>query len=147
MFEALSEDGKERKKKILVLAITVGLALAVIGLVVALLLGTYGYHVRRTTLHEGRLLGMLEQEPKLHQVVEGLREKGPLIASPETKQELERWLGKWGDQKKDEILDKGQIWPTTRIFDAGDMIYFIYFDEEQIMRDFTYISTPDYKVR
>jgi len=86
----------------------------------------------------------LEEEPTLHQVTVGLEEKAPLAASPQNEGELEEWIAKYGGQKRDEILEKGRQWPITRIFDAGDMIYFIYFDEEQIMRDFTYVSTPDY---
>jgi hypothetical protein len=129
------------------IAVTVGLTLAVVGLLVAVYLGVFGYHFRRTTLHEGRLQGMLNQEPTLYQVVVGLREKAPLVASPEGEEELERWLSKWGDQRKEEILEKARRWPITRIFEAGDMIYFIYFDEGKVMRDFVYISTPGYKVQ
>ena len=126
---------------------TLGLALAVAGLVTARILEAFGFHVRRTTLHERRLQGVLNQEPTLYQVVEGLKGKAPLIASPQGEKELARWVAKWGDEKKDEILEKGRRWPITRIFDAGDMIYFIYFDEEKIMRDFAYISNPDYRVQ
>ena len=149
MFEALSKaaDERERNKKLLVLAVTIGLALAAAGLVVALILGVYGYQIRRTTLHESRLQGVLDQEPTLYQVVEGLKEKAPLIAAPEGKEELAQWVSKWGDQKRDEILTKGRTWPIVRIFDAGDMFYFIYFDEQEIMRDFVYIGTPNYQVR
>ena len=45
------------------------------------------------------------------------------------------------------VIDIGAAAVRARIrlpFDAGDMIYFIYFDDEQIMRDFTYVSTPGY---
>ncbi|MEE9264796.1 MAG: hypothetical protein V3V11_10105, partial [Vicinamibacteria bacterium] len=94
-----------------------------------------------------RLQGVLDQEPTLYQVVEGLKEKAPLIASPEGEEELAKWVSKWGDQNRDEILTKGRTWPIVRIFDAGDMIYFIYFDEQEIMRDFVYIGTPNYQVR
>ena len=142
--ETRIRDEKEATKKRLVFGITVGLTLAAIGLAIALHLGTIGYDVRRTLLHEARLEGVLEQEPTLHQVTVGLEEKAPLVASPQNEGELEQWIARHGDQKKEEILEKGRQWPITRIFDAGDMIYFIYFDEEQIMRDFTYVSTPDY---
>ncbi len=149
MFDALTRirDEKEAKKKILVFGVTIGLALAAIGLVIALYLGTLGYDVRRTLLHEARLQGVLHEEPTLYQIVVGLEEKAPLVGSPESGEELEEWIAQYGDQKKEEILKKGRQWPITRIFDAGDMIYFIYFDEEQIMRDFTYISTPGFVAR
>ena len=146
MLDALTRisDEKEATKRILVYGITVGLSLAAIGLVIALYLGTIGYDVRRTLLHEARLKGVLQEEPTLHQVTVGLEEKAPLVASPESEKELQEWIARYGGQKKEEILDKGGQWPITRVFDAGDMIYFIYFDEEQIMRDFTFISTPGY---
>ncbi len=149
MFEALSKaaDERERNKRLLVLAITIGLALAAAGLVIALILGVSGYHVRRMTLHDSRLQGVLDQEPTLYQVVEGLKEKAPLIASPEGEEELAEWVSKWGDQKRDEILTKGRTWPIVRIFEAGDMVYLIFFDEEKIMRDFVYVDNPDYEVR
>ncbi len=149
MFEALSkaDDERERNKKLLVLAVTIGLAFAAAGLVIALILGVSGYHVRRMTLHDGRLQGVLDQEPTLYQVVEDLKEKAPLIAFPKGEEELAQWISKWGDQKRDEILTKGRTWPIVRLFEAGDMIYFIYFDEQEIMRDFVYIDTPNFEVR
>jgi len=52
-----------------------------------------------------------------------------------------------GRKKKDEILQKGRQWPITRIFDAGDMIYFIFFDEKEIMRGFVYINAPEFRAR
>jgi len=146
VFEALSNaaDERERNKKLLVLAVTIGLTLAAVGLVIALTLGVYGYHVRRMTLHQARLQGVLDQEPTLYQVVAGLKEKAPLIASPEGEEELAQWVSEWGDQKRDEIHTKGRTWPIVRLFEAGDMIYFIFFDEEKIMRDFVYVDNPDY---
>jgi hypothetical protein len=146
MFDAETRisDEKRAAKKHLVFGVTVGLTLAAIGLAIALYLGTVGYDVRRSLLHEARLKGVLEEEPTLYQVTVGLEEKAPLVASPQNEEELERWIARYGDQKKEEILEKGRQWPMTRIFDAGDMIYFIYFDDEQIMRDFTYVSTPGY---
>jgi len=142
--ETRIRDEKEATKKRLVFGITVGLTLAAIGLVIALYLGTLGYDVRRSLLHEARLKGVLEEEPTLYQVTVGLEEKAPLVASPQNAEELGQWIAKYGDQKREEILEKGRQWPITRIFDAGDMTYFIYFDDEQIMRDFTYVSTPGY---
>lgn len=137
-------DEEEIKKKILVFGVTAGLLLALVGLVIALYLGTIGYDVRRTLLHEARLEGLLEEEPTLYQVTVGLEEKGPLVASPETEEDLEEWIAHYGDQKRDEILEKGREWPITRIFDAGDMIYFIYFDDKEVMRDYAFVSTPGY---
>ena len=142
MLDALTRitEENETKKKILAFGVTAGLILAIIGLVIALYLGTVGYDVRRTLLHEARLKGVLQEEPTLYQVTVGLREKAPLVASPRSQEELEEWIARYGDQKKAEILEKGNEWPVTRIFDAGDMIYFIFFDEAGVMRDYALVS-------
>ena len=149
MFDAETRirDEKDSDKKRLVFGITVGLTLAAIGLGIALYLGAFGYDVRRTLLHEARLQGVLAQSPTLYQVTVGLQEKAPLVASPKNDSELGEWIAKYGDQKKDEILEKGHQWPITRVFDAGDMIYFIYFDDKEVMRDFTFVSKPGYVPR
>jgi hypothetical protein len=147
MLEVLSKFGqveKRSKKKLLLLA-SVGLVLTGVGLTGALLFGGLYYQFRRATSHENRLYGILEQTPTLYQVTEGLKEKAPLLASPESVEELEGLASRW-PSKRDEIIEKASTWPLTRVFDAGDMIYFVYFDEEEVMKDFTYVDNPDYKV-
>jgi hypothetical protein len=139
----LGQVEKRSKKKILLL-MSAGLVLTGIGLTAALIFGGYYYEYRRSVLHERRLRGILEQEPTLYQVTEGLREKAPLVASPGSVEELEKLASKW-PSKRDEIIEKGTRWPITRVYDAGDMIYFIYFDDKEIMRDFTYVDNPDYR--
>jgi hypothetical protein len=137
-----SQVERRNKKKLLLLA-TVGLVLTGVGLTGALLFGGLYYQFRRATSHEKRLYGILEQTPTLYQVTEGLKEKAPLLASPESTTELESWASKW-PSKRDEILEKAAMWSLTRVFDAGDMIYFVYFDEDEVMKDFTYVDNPDY---
>jgi hypothetical protein len=147
MLEGLSKFSqveKRNKKKVLLLA-SAGLVLTSVGLTGALLFGNLYYEFRRAVLHERRLYGILEQKPTLYQVTEGLREKAPLLASPESAEELESLASKW-PSKRDEIIEKGATWSLTRVFNAGDMIYFIYFDEEEIMKGFTYVDNPDYRV-
>jgi len=46
----------------------------------------------------------------------------------------------FGGPRRDEVLEKGARWPHTRVFDAADMRYFIYFDADEVMRDFTLVS-------
>ena len=147
MLEVLSKFSqveKRNKKKILLLAL-VGIFLTGVGLTGALLFGGLYYQLRRATSHEKRLYGILEQKPTLYQVTEGLKEKAPLLASPESVDELESWASKW-PSRRDEIIEKASTWSLTRVFDAGDMIYFIYFDEDEVMKDFTYVDNPDYEV-
>ena len=38
------------------------------------------------------------------------------------------------------ILEKAKRFPQLRIFAAGDMMYYIFFDAEHIMRDYVYVS-------
>jgi len=148
MFAEIDGAGERenRRKKRLVLFAVLGLAPTIFALLSALYLGAFGYQIRRHTLHEGRLEKLLAEEPTLYQITEGLREKAPLLASPEDEAELERLASRW-PARKDIILEKASHWPLMRVFDGGDMLYFIYFDAERIMRDFVYISNPDYRVR
>lgn len=123
-------------------AVTIGLAAAVTigGLVTALVLGTLGYDIRRSHMHEARLKGILVQSPTAYQVTEGLKEKAPLVAIVTTPEELDDAVARWGDDKADEIRKKAKEWPELRVYSAGDMTYFIFFDKKQIMRDYVYVS-------
>lgn len=141
LFQPRPETPK-RGKKIWATILVAGFLLAAIGLVVSLVLGTFGYDVRRRLLHESRLEYILGERPKLWQVVEGLREKAPLQASPEGDGDLRRAIAGYSDSERAEILKKADRWPELRIFDAGDMMYVIYFDEEEVMRDFVLVDKP-----
>lgn len=114
-------------------------AITVSGLSVALLLGTYGYDIRRYNMHDARLKGILAQSPTVYQVTEGLKEKAPLLAVVE-KDEVQAAATKWGDERRTEILEKAKLWPQLRIYAAGDMMYFIFFDDKNIMRDYVLVS-------
>jgi hypothetical protein len=148
MLEALERISSKQKpdKKKLTIVLVASLLLTAIGLSAAFLFGTYYYHFRRTLLHERRLEGLLREEPSVNQITEGLQEKAPLMASPEAADELRKVAAKW-PLKSEEILSKHERWSLTRVYDAGDMIYFIYFDSEGIMRDYIFVDNPDYHPR
>jgi hypothetical protein len=110
------------------------------GLVIATVLGKFGYDIRRANMHEARLKGILVQTPTEYQVTEGLREKAPLVQVVESTRDLDRAIGKWGVSKESEIREKAARWPELRVYAAGDMMYFIYFDRDHIMRDYIYVS-------
>ena len=74
-------------------------------------------------------------------VTEGLKEKAPLVAVVESEEELERAVSTWASEHAEEIVGKARQWPQLRLYAAGDMIYFIYFDETNIMRDYVYVSS------
>jgi outer membrane lipopolysaccharide assembly protein LptE/RlpB len=108
---------------------------------VAFVLGAQYFKLRRFATHETRLQRLLPQEPTIEQITVGLHDEGStLVDAPEGDAALRKATARWGDQKREEILAKGRRWPTTRVFLAGDMVYFIFFDSQGVMKDFTCVS-------
>lgn len=108
---------------------------------VAFWLGAAYFQVRRVTTHATRLENLLRKNPTVDQVTEGLRlEESPLVASPVGEEALREAANRWGRDKKAEVLAKGRRWPRTRVFRAGDMIYFLFFDDAGVMRDYSFVS-------
>jgi hypothetical protein len=136
--EETGEEPRSSRRRL----VTVGVAAAVTigGLATALVLGTYGYDIRRTNMHEARLKGILVQSPTIYQVTEGLKEKAPLIEIVNSPADLDESVAKWGSSKAEEIREKAKAWPKLRVYSAGDMVYFIFFDDKKIMRDYVYVS-------
>jgi hypothetical protein len=136
--DAREEDPRAaRNRMILTVAASV---VAISGLAIALILGTLGYDVRRMNMHEARLKGILIQTPTVYQVTEGLKEKAPLVRIVESPEDLEDAVDRYGGEKREVILEKAERFPQLRIFAAGDMMYFIFFDAEHRMRDYVYVS-------
>lgn len=140
-FEDTPTGDEPKKKTWRMVTLGVSLLVTVSGLVLALYLGTWGYNIRRFNMHEARLRGILVQQPTVYQVTEGLKEKAPLVEVPESEEELLEVTQRWGRDRQSEILKKASRWKQVRVFAAGDMMYFIYFDHENIMRDFVYVSS------
>ena len=130
------------KKKLLFFVSFFSLILTGAGLLGALYFGELYYDFRRNVLHDKRLNGILGEEPTLYQVTKGLEEKAPLVACPSDGTELKKLATRWSD-KTVEILEKGARWTLTRVYDAGDMTYFIYFDQQDVMRDFVYVDNQE----
>lgn len=139
VLDEMSPPGPMRTRRRFLTAVVAALV-TVAGLVIALVLGTFGYDIRRSVLHEARLKGILVQTPTEYQVTEGLKEKAPLVAIVESPADLDDAIGKWGAAKESEIREKAARWPDLRIYAAGDMMYFIFFDRDHIMRDYVYVS-------
>jgi len=129
-----------RKKRGVVVSGVAGF-ITVAGLGAALYFGTLGYDVRRTQMHNRRLRGILVQTPTVYQVTEGLKEKAPLVNVIESPAELDAAITRWGSRKEAEIRDKAGDWPQLRVFAAGDMMYFIYFDDDDVMKDYVYVTS------
>ena len=135
------EKRESSPPKRVAIALGVAAAVTIAGLGTALYLGKLGYDIRRTNRHDTRLRRILVQTPTVYQVTEGLKEKAPLVAIVESEKDLERAVSTWGSEHAEEIVVKARQWAQLRIYAAGDMIYFIYFDETNIMRDYVYVSS------
>ena|SRR5260370_15880047 len=104
-------------------------------------LGAWGFDFRRYSQHEGRLARLVVQHPTRDRVERGLADEGsPLIEAPEGPLALEEVARTLGRRKAEEVLEKGRRWPTTRVFRAGDMLYFLYFDRDDVLQDYTCVS-------
>ncbi len=111
--------------------------ITVVLLVLAIWLGTLAYWLRLTSMHEGRLRNLNAKKPKIEAVVAAFEaEKSPLVAAPQDAAQLGRAAAVHGARRQAEIVVKGQQWPTARVFQAGEVSYFIFFDGEGVMRDF-----------
>jgi hypothetical protein len=107
----------------------------------ALVLGAWGFDFRRYQQHEGRLRRLALQHPTLDRVILGLSDEGSaLVDSPVGAAALEQAARVRGGRKAGEVMEKGSRWPITRVFLAADMVYFLYFDGEGVLRDFTCVS-------
>jgi hypothetical protein len=110
-------------------------------LTLALLLGSWGFNYRRYKQHETRLARLVELRPELERVEAGLEAEGsPLVAAPRDARELDALIERYHGQKREEIRDKASRFLETRVFAAGDMVYFLFFDERQRLRAFTCVS-------
>ena len=110
-------------------------------LALALALGAWGFDYRRYSQHEARMKRALEQEPTMARLSAGLAEEGAVvIASPQTPEETERAIAEHAGGRAPEIREKAGRWDHLTLYKAADMVYFVYFDDGQVMRDFTCVG-------
>lgn len=103
----------------------------------ALFLGTWGFEYRRLSQHEGRLRRVMEQEPTVSRLTEGLANEGTVVLSaPETPEDVQRAIATYGTAAADVLRKKAGQWPLVRVFRTADMLYFVFFDEDGVMKDF-----------
>jgi hypothetical protein len=102
------------------------------------MLVAWGFSHRRQSFHDGRLQRLVDREPQLWQVVEGLAAEGTqLLAAPRGEDELRQLGSGWDERAASEVLAKGARWSRIRVFGADDMIYVLYFDERGVLRDYS----------
>jgi hypothetical protein len=125
--------------------VVVAAAVVITGLIgwLAFVLGSVGFDVRRYSMHEGRLARLLPLKPTSEQLTRGLEDEGThLVAIAKGEAELRGAASTLAGPRAAAVFEKGARWPATRIFLAGDMVYFIYFDSVGVMRDFVCVSRP-----
>jgi hypothetical protein len=117
------------------LAVTLG------ALTIAMLLGATSFDFRRYTQHENRMRKVLREAPSVERLTQGLAEEGTaVIAAPTSRAEAERVIAARGGLKQAELRAKAGRYPQLRVYRAGDMLYFVFFDADGVMRDFTCVS-------
>ena len=106
-----------------------------------MLLGSASFDFRRYTVHERRMQKVLREQPTADRLTRGLADEGTAqLAVARTREEVEREASARGGKKAAEIREKGARHVETRVYQAGDMLYFVYFDADGVMRDFTCVS-------
>jgi len=117
------------------LAVTLGT------LSVAFWLGAASFDARRYDQHRRRLQKVMGQQPTADRLTRGLEAEGSrLFATAATPEEKERLAAARGGARAAEIRQKAARLAELRVYEAGDMLYFVYFDREGVMRDFTCVS-------
>jgi hypothetical protein len=106
-----------------------------------MLLGSASFDYRRYTIHRQRLQKVLREQPSADRLTRGLADEGtPLLAVLTSPADVEREAAARGGAMAAEIREKGGRYPQARVYQAGDMLYFVYFDAAGLMRDFTCVS-------
>jgi hypothetical protein len=118
-------------------------ALAVTGgtLTIAMLLGAAGFDFRRYTQHEGRLQRVMREQPTVERLTQAFQDEGTAqLAAPAGKAEADEVIAAHGGARVNELRQKAARYPQLRLYRAGDMLYFVFFDGDGVMRDFTCVS-------
>ncbi|MGD8897157.1 MAG: hypothetical protein PVJ73_14070 [Acidobacteriota bacterium] len=116
-------------------------AATAVTLAAALVLGSWGFNYRRFNQHETRLRRVMEQQPTIDRLTAGLEDEGAVVlSSPRTSEEVERAIARYGGDRAGALREKADRWVHLRVYHAADMIYFIFFDDEGVMRDFACVG-------
>jgi hypothetical protein len=84
---------------------------------------------------------VLQQQPTIGQVTAGLEDEGAtVLAAPETAEAREVTIGVHGGARSDVLREKARRWGHLRVFRASDMVYFIFYDNDGVVRDFTCVG-------
>jgi len=121
----------------------VGIALvaSLATLAIALWLGSIGREMHDLVEHEARLEQALAKQPTAEALTRALAADGfPLLAAAVSAKDKQRAAADRGALRQAEIRAKASRYPELRVYQSGAMTYFIYFDEQGLMRDFTCVG-------
>lgn len=111
------------------------------GILGALYLGAWAFDVRRFSTHERRLARLLTHAPTLEQVDQAFKDEGTvLLAAADDEAALHALALRFGGDKAAAVEASGRRYARTRAYAAGDMVYFVYFDERKVMRAYALVS-------
>lgn len=117
------------------LAVTLG------ALTLAMVLGSASFDFRRYTVHRQRMQKVLREQPTADRLTRGLADEGTvLLAVLRSREDVGREASARGGKTSAEVREKGARHAETRVYQASDMLYFVYFDADGVMRDFTCVS-------
>jgi hypothetical protein len=117
------------------------LAFTLAALALAFWLGSASFDVRRYGQHNARLAKVMRERPSAERLTQGLEAEGsPLVEVATTAEAKERLATARGGGRVAEIRDKAARHKELRVYQAGDMLYFVNFDAEGLMQDFTCVS-------
>jgi hypothetical protein len=111
-------------------------------LAIAMLLGSLGFGYHRNMEHEVLLREVMARQPTAEGLTRWLGgvKAAPLVAAAASRAEAERLIAEHGGRKSGELLAKAGRYAQLRVFRAADMFYFVFFDADGVMRDFTCVS-------
>jgi hypothetical protein len=118
------------------------LALSLVMLSVALLLGSLAFNHHRHMEHEDLLRQVVARHWTAERLTLWLRDvkDAPLLAVLRSPEDVARESASRGAGRAAEIREKARRYAQVRVYEAGDMLYFVFFDDEGVMRDFELVS-------
>jgi hypothetical protein len=125
---------------VLVVAGSVAVTSTIVLLVFSL--AGWAYRYRGATLHDTRLRKAVAKHPTMSQISQGiLAERGNrALPTPASEADLLRLLVRYPRGQAGQILAKRRKWRDLRVFDAGDVVYILYFDEAGALQDYELAS-------
>ena len=119
----------DRKKDLLVVAGSIAVTAALLGLLFSL--GSWAYQHRRWTLHERRLSKALQERPRSSDIAQALlAEPGAQELAAPREEDLNAFVAQWSPPHVEQVLAKRRAAREIRVFAVGGMVYFLFFDEE-----------------